>query len=342
VSDGRGSAYASSLNEGALDLVITNEDAPPTVFKNLAGTTHRWLMLQLLGTKSNRDAIGARVSATAGSLRLVREVTAGSSYAAQSMLPVHFGLGDAATVDTLEIRWPSGAVETFRNVPGNQYLTVVEGEDALEPTRVARPAGAPRRPWGADGRTDDQFRPVGAAIGTRARPRADLARGGLRRLVGPRQPEPGRPRPDFSLKDLGGNKVAIKNLRGKLVLPNFWATYCDPCREEMPDLMALYATYRARNVLVVGITLDEMGEAAVRPFVEVLHIGYLILLGNSETFFRYRGFGIPMTVLIGRDGRIAHKWVGAKPREEFELLILGQLSTGATRAELALSVTLAP
>jgi len=145
MSDGRGSAYASFLNDGALDLVINNEDAAPTVLKNLVGTRHRWLMLKLIGTKSNRDAIGARVSVTVGSLRQIREVTAGSSYASQSMLPVHFGLGEAATVDTLEIRWPSGAVQTFRDVPGNRYLTVVEGKDALEPTRVVRP-GAPRRP----------------------------------------------------------------------------------------------------------------------------------------------------------------------------------------------------
>ncbi len=133
---------------------------------------------------------------------------------------------------------------------------------------------------------------------------------------------PGDPAPNFALKDLAGNKVAIKNLRGKLVLLNFWATYCDPCREEMPDLMALYTTYKAQDVLVVGIALDETGEAAVRPFVEALKIGYPILIGNSEVFFRYRGFGIPMTVLIGRDGKIAHKWVGAKSRQEFESTIL--------------------
>jgi peroxiredoxin len=152
---------------------------------------------------------------------------------------------------------------------------------------------------------------------------------------------PGDPAPDFALRDLGGNKVAIKDLRGKLVLLNFWATYCEPCREEMPDLMALYTSYKAQNVLVVGIALDETGEAAVRPFVEALKIGYPILIGSSEIFFRYRGFGIPMTVLIGRDGKIAHKWVGATSRQELERSILGRLSMGSTRSHPAFRMTLA-
>lgn len=129
---------------------------------------------------------------------------------------------------------------------------------------------------------------------------------------------PGDPAPEFSLKDLHGQKVSLKDYRGKLVLLNFWATYCEPCREEMPDLMALYDAYKAKDVVVVGISLDETGAAAVRPFVEALKIGYPILLGDSGIFTRYRGFGTPMTVLIGRDGKLAKKWVGAKSRQEFE------------------------
>lgn len=136
---------------------------------------------------------------------------------------------------------------------------------------------------------------------------------------------PGDSAPDFSLRDLSGNKVSLKDYRGKLVLINFWATYCDPCREEMPALMALYTAYRAQDVVVLGISLDETGEAAVRPFVEALKVGYPILVGNSDVFTRYRGFGTPMTVLIDRRGKIAKKWVGAKPRQEFEAAILGHL-----------------
>lgn len=138
MSDGRGSAHASFLNDGALDLVLGNENDVPALFKNLVGIKRHWLLLKLVGTKSNRDALGARVTLTAGGLRLVREVTAGSSYASQSMLPVHFGLDRAPRVDTLEIRWPSGLVQAFREIPADRFLTVVEGRDALEPTRVTR------------------------------------------------------------------------------------------------------------------------------------------------------------------------------------------------------------
>lgn len=77
-----------------------------------------------------------------------------------------------------------------------------------------------------------------------------------------------------------------------------------------------------RSLEKTGIALDETGEAAVRSFVEALKIGCLILIGSSEVFFRYRGFGIPMTALIGRHGKVAYKWVGANSREELESTIL--------------------
>ena len=144
-----------------------------------------------------------------------------------------------------------------------------------------------------------------------------LTIGGCGQAV-PAKLEAGDPAPEFSLNDLSGQRVSLKDYRGKLLLLNFWATYCDPCREEMPVLMSLYDEYKARGLTVVGISLDETGEAAVRPFVQALRIGYPILLGNSDIFTRYRGFGIPMTVLITRDGKIVKKWVGARPRQEFE------------------------
>lgn len=139
---------------------------------------------------------------------------------------------------------------------------------------------------------------------------------------------PGDPAPDFTIKTLDGDKVAIKDLRGKLVLLNFWATYCEPCREEMPALMSLHKAYKTKDFVVIGVSLDETGEAAVRPFVEAMRIEYPILIGNSAVFTRYRGFGIPTTVLISRGGKLVHKWVGAQSRQEFESAILRELAPG--------------
>jgi hypothetical protein len=86
-----------------------------------------WLQVKLIGTRSNRDAVGARVTVSAGDLRQMREVQAGSGYLSASSLVQHFGLGHRARADTVHVRWPSGAETTLRDVPANQRLMLVEG-----------------------------------------------------------------------------------------------------------------------------------------------------------------------------------------------------------------------
>ena len=92
-----------------------------------------WLRVRTVGTISNRDGIGARVTVVANGQTQIREITAGSSNKSQSMLPAHFGLGSAAKADSVEIRWPSGIIQTLRDVPANQQLTVVESAQSGSP-----------------------------------------------------------------------------------------------------------------------------------------------------------------------------------------------------------------
>jgi len=139
VEDSRSVVPVDLDGNGTLDLVIGNNDAEPTVYLNRVARAGNWLELDLVGTDSNRDAIGARVRVRAGGELLMRQVEAGSGYASQRPLTVHFGLGDAQAVEGIEIRWPSGLTERFVPGPGtgearvNRRLRVVEDSGVLQP-----------------------------------------------------------------------------------------------------------------------------------------------------------------------------------------------------------------
>ena len=122
----RGFAYSDYDNDGDLDLLVTNLKGAPDLLENRGGQ-NTWLTLKLIGTHSNRDAIGARVKVTTGNLTQIREVRSGSSYLSQNDMRLHFGLGKYRRVDRVEIRWPSGLQEQLEGVETNQILTLVEG-----------------------------------------------------------------------------------------------------------------------------------------------------------------------------------------------------------------------
>ncbi|HEV8242306.1 MAG TPA: CRTAC1 family protein [Thermoanaerobaculia bacterium] len=124
--DGRGVAVADFDGDGRLDLFQTNADQESLLYLNRTEPRAHWLALRLVGTKSNRDAVGARVTVRAGGLVQIVELDGGNGYSSQSSKALHFGLGAATHVDAVEIRWPSGAVETV-NVPIDRTSTVREG-----------------------------------------------------------------------------------------------------------------------------------------------------------------------------------------------------------------------
>jgi peroxiredoxin len=130
--------------------------------------------------------------------------------------------------------------------------------------------------------------------------------------------------PDFSLKNLNGQTVRLSDFTGKIVILNFWATWCPPCRIEIPHLKELYAQYRDRGVEVIGISLDSAGEQVVRDFVEKNQIDYAILLGDEKITLDYGGIlGIPTSFIIDRQGRIRQRLFGLQTKEVFEQALKG-------------------
>ena len=121
----RGLAVADVDADGFLDLLVTNLDQPPVLLKN-SGDANRWLQVQLVGVKSNRDGIGARLTLTAGGSRQIREIQSGTSFLSQHSLVAHFGLGRHQRVDELNIRWPSGIVQTLTDLSVNRRITITE------------------------------------------------------------------------------------------------------------------------------------------------------------------------------------------------------------------------
>jgi hypothetical protein len=123
---GRGGIYLDYDNDGCLDIFLTNLRQKARLLRNLCDSGNSWLEIKLVGADSNRDGIGARIIVVAEARALTREIAAGSSQIGQNMLPAHFGLGAAARVESVSVRWPSGKIQVVEDVAVNQRITVTE------------------------------------------------------------------------------------------------------------------------------------------------------------------------------------------------------------------------
>ncbi|MBI1871044.1 MAG: TlpA family protein disulfide reductase [Chlamydiae bacterium] len=130
----------------------------------------------------------------------------------------------------------------------------------------------------------------------------------------------GRKAPDFTLTDLEGKTFKLSDLAGKIVVLDFWATWCPPCQDEIPHFVELKNQYGSKGLEIVGIALDRQGVRVVKPFVERFKVNYTILIGDYDQVINDYGgvVGIPTTFLINREGHIVKQFVGYIEKEEFE------------------------
>lgn len=131
------------------------------------------------------------------------------------------------------------------------------------------------------------------------------------------------PPAELTLKDINGREIRLSNYRGKIVLVNFWATWCPPCRAEVPDLIRLQRDYRGKGLQVIGVTYPPQKLAEVRRFVRRAKVNYPVALGTKETKLLFtQSETLPMTIVIGTDGRIRDIIEGIMLAEEFEQKII--------------------
>jgi len=137
----RGAAFGDIANNGNIDIVVLNVGEPPSLLLNTTRNANHRVLFSLVGTKSNRAAIGARVTVRAQGVAQFSEVRGGGSYLSQNDLRLHFGLGKTAQIESVEVRWPNGKIETLKDIPADKLYTLVEGQ-GIKGT-VALPAPVP-------------------------------------------------------------------------------------------------------------------------------------------------------------------------------------------------------
>jgi thiol-disulfide isomerase/thioredoxin len=125
--------------------------------------------------------------------------------------------------------------------------------------------------------------------------------------------------PPLALRSLDGQTVRLSDYRGKVVMLNFWATWCPPCRAEMPELVRLQREYRRRGLQIVGVTVPPLKRREMRRFVRSIKINYPILYGTRATGKMFEtGETLPVTIIIDREGNVRDKIIGILEPEEFE------------------------
>lgn len=128
--------------------------------------------------------------------------------------------------------------------------------------------------------------------------------------------------PDFTLNDLAGSPYSLKDAKGKVVILDFWASWCPPCKMELPHFQALYDKYRDKGLVVIGISVDRISPAQIAAFTRANGMTYPVLVATQDVVDSYGGVrDLPTTFVISRKGRIIKKFVGYQNRELFEALV---------------------
>jgi cytochrome c biogenesis protein CcmG/thiol:disulfide interchange protein DsbE len=139
-----------------------------------------------------------------------------------------------------------------------------------------------------------------------------------------------KPAPDFTLKDASGASVKLSDYRGKVVLLNFWATWCGPCKIEMPWFVELQNQYASQGLQILGVAMDDASKEDIGKFAKEMGVNYPILIGKESVGDQYGGVpALPESFLISRDGKIVDKIIGLRGKAEIEDSVKKALDTRA-------------
>jgi len=133
------------------------------------------------------------------------------------------------------------------------------------------------------------------------------------------QVETGAPAPDLTLPDVKGGSVTLSAYKGKVIILDFWASFCPPCRQEIPDFIKLFGAYKDKGLMIVGVSVDRTSVDELKKFCRSMKITYPVLIADKGTIERYGGIRyIPTTFIIDKDMKIVKKFIGYTSRETFE------------------------
>jgi thiol-disulfide isomerase/thioredoxin len=305
ITDGRAGVFADFDNDGDLDVFSTTiQGQSHLLFRNNVGHENSYLRVALEGSgrgAGGRDAFGAvvRVKTSQGTLTKIK--SGGSGFISQHDPRLLFGLGRDERAEWVEVTWPSGKAERFEgDFRAGSFHLLKEGAGKSAALTIAR-AKLP------DPLTREEAFARGLKLGA------------------------GRPLPDLQLKAADGSALALKSLLkpGRKLVVNVWATWCTPCRVEMPELEKLRAPLAARGIDLVGLNVDTDPAADVRGFLRENRVSYPIYLGGVpavEGLYATDELSVPMSILVDERGVVLEVIPGwsAKTRQRFEALAGGK------------------
>jgi thiol-disulfide isomerase/thioredoxin len=294
LGDGRGAAFADFDNDGDLDIFQVNlQGNAHQLFRNNVGQDGNFIRIELEGTASGRDAFGAvvRVATSAGVLTKVK--SGGSGFLAQHDPRLLFGLGAGTHTEWVEITWPSGMVQRLANLPAGTSVHVVESGT------TTRLSDEPRF------QLVDPLSPEDALLA-----KLTLARD--------------QPLPDQRLEDFDGGIDSLHALLrpGRRTLLNIWATWCIPCRKEMPELQSLVPRLDAVGIDLIGLSLDVERREAVPAFMASLDVTYPSYFADVDAvaaWYRDEPVFVPISILVDERGNLLRAFSGWSPQTAADL-----------------------